>query len=339
MRRIVVAAVAGLFVVGSVGGPFPVTAQADPCRFVLGFAALREAVGTAKVGTCLEDERFNQENGNAEQRTSGGLLVWRKGDNFTAFTDGGTSWVAGPNGVQSRPNAERFAWERDPVQPVAASPRPAAPAPAPAPLPVQSAPPPPPPPPPAPATATPVPTAAPTVAPAAPVRQPVEVRGRGRTATDSMRPPGPLSVASFNHDGERNFIVRAVRGSSDTLLVNTIGRYEGQRPIASDEPVTFDIEADGRWTVRLEAVKQGGSPQFSGRGDAVSALFTPPANSPWNIRHSGKRNFIVHLHCSSGSDLVENRIGSMDGSAVVRFGTGPCLWEVQADGDWSLSPR
>jgi hypothetical protein len=95
----------------------PPPAHAQPsCRFVLGFATLRDLVGAQKVGTCLEDEHFNLENGNAEQRTSGGLLVWRKADNFTAFTDGGSSWVNGPNGLQSRPNTERFAWEKDPVQ-------------------------------------------------------------------------------------------------------------------------------------------------------------------------------------------------------------------------------
>src|SRR5690348_15392551 len=82
-----------------------------PCRFVLGFAALRDLVGAQKVGTCLEDEHFNLENGNSEQRTTGGLMVWRKIDNFTAFTDGGTSWINGPNGLQNRPNEEQFAWE------------------------------------------------------------------------------------------------------------------------------------------------------------------------------------------------------------------------------------
>jgi hypothetical protein len=84
------------------------------CTFVRGFASLRDLVGAQKVGACLEDERFNGENGNAEQRTTGGLMVWRKADNFTAFTDGGTTWVNGPNGLQSRANAERFSWEKDP---------------------------------------------------------------------------------------------------------------------------------------------------------------------------------------------------------------------------------
>jgi hypothetical protein len=94
----------------------PVSAQTSPCRFVLGFTTLRDLVGADKVGSCLEDETFNLENGNAEQRTTGGLFVWRKIDNFTAFTDGGSTWVNGPNGLQSRLNSERFSWERDPVQ-------------------------------------------------------------------------------------------------------------------------------------------------------------------------------------------------------------------------------
>ena len=104
----------------------PASAQQPSCRFVLGFATLRDLEGVQKIGACLEDEHFNLENGNAEQRTTGGLLVWRKIDNFTAFTDGGTTWVNGPNGLQSRPNGERFSWEKDPVQP--ARTQPAAPA-------------------------------------------------------------------------------------------------------------------------------------------------------------------------------------------------------------------
>ena len=95
------------------------------CGYALGFATLRELVGGQVVGDCLENERFNVGNGNAEQRTRNGLLVWRKADNWTAFTDGHRTWLNGPNGVQQRLNTERFAWESD--APSAAAP--AAPAP------------------------------------------------------------------------------------------------------------------------------------------------------------------------------------------------------------------
>ena len=123
MTRVV--AVVTLLILVMSGATTSTSAQ-EPCRFVLGFATLRDLVGPQKVGNCLEDERFNLENGNAEQRTTGGLLVWRKVDNFTAFTDGGTTWVNGPFGLQSRPNSERFSWEKDPVQPSSSS-APAAP--------------------------------------------------------------------------------------------------------------------------------------------------------------------------------------------------------------------
>jgi hypothetical protein len=96
----------------AVQGARPSDAQAQ-CGFQLGFATLRNLVGPQAVGQCLENERFNSANGNAEQRTTGGLLVWRKADNWTAFTDGFRTWVNGPAGVQVRLNGERFPWEAD----------------------------------------------------------------------------------------------------------------------------------------------------------------------------------------------------------------------------------
>lgn len=84
------------------------------CTFKLGFKALRDLIPNV-VGDCLDDERFNEANGNAEQRTTGGLLVWRKADNWTAFTDGSTTWIMGPEGLVSRPNAgPLYPWEAAP---------------------------------------------------------------------------------------------------------------------------------------------------------------------------------------------------------------------------------
>lgn len=115
-RHAVLRPVASFLLLALVAAALPWSTSAQgSCRFVLGFATLRDLVGAEKVGACLEDQQTNQENGNAEQRTTGGLMVWRKADNFTAFTDGGTTWINGPNGLQSRPNSERFSWESDPA--------------------------------------------------------------------------------------------------------------------------------------------------------------------------------------------------------------------------------
>ncbi len=87
-------------------------AQAVPCQFVLGFAALHN-LASAVVGDCLDNQTFSS-NGDAQQHTTGGLLVWRKVDNWTAFTDGYRTWINGPNGLQQRLNTERFSWEANP---------------------------------------------------------------------------------------------------------------------------------------------------------------------------------------------------------------------------------
>jgi hypothetical protein len=85
----------------------------QPCRFQLGFAALHDLLPDV-IGSCVENEWHHALTGDALQRTTGGLLVWRKADNWTAFTDGARTWVNGPFGLQDRPNSTRLAWEANP---------------------------------------------------------------------------------------------------------------------------------------------------------------------------------------------------------------------------------
>jgi predicted peptidase len=98
----------------------PVLAQPQP-QFVLGFKTLADMIPDI-VGQPLENEHFNPQNGDALQMTTHGLLVWRKADNWTAFTDGATTWVDGPYGLQGRPDDTRFAWEPSSAASAAAQP-------------------------------------------------------------------------------------------------------------------------------------------------------------------------------------------------------------------------
>jgi hypothetical protein len=110
MRRIL----ALLVLLASILTAAPATlAQAAPsaCQFRLGFAALDALIRTP-VGACLEDENHNPKNGDGLQHTTGGLMVWRKSDNWTAFTDGYHTWINGPNGLQERLNDQLFVWEK-----------------------------------------------------------------------------------------------------------------------------------------------------------------------------------------------------------------------------------
>ncbi|GEM_PF-4499512 len=100
-------------IVGLAHTAAPIWAQASPpCQFVLGFLTVYHLIPST-VGACVDEERHNPANGDALQQTVNGLLVWRKADNFTAFTDGYRSWVNGPYGIQERLNSQRFSWEAD----------------------------------------------------------------------------------------------------------------------------------------------------------------------------------------------------------------------------------
>lgn len=169
----------------------------------------------------------------------------------------------------------------------------------------------------------------------------VTIEGRGQLATDAFYPPAAQSAVAFTHDGQRNFIVRAYTDAPrPDLLVNKIGPYAGVRLLAAPGPVSLEVEADGAWTATLQPIPWSGEAPFSGNGDIVSGQFDPPARGTWIHSHDGERNFIVRLHCAGARpQLIQNKIGATEGSQIITFGRGPCFWEVEADGSWSLAPR
>ncbi len=95
----------------------------SPCTFTLGFATLHALIPQI-VGDCRDDEHVDPATGDTLQATTHGLLVWRRADNWTAFTDGATTWINGPCGLQSRPNDQTLPWERgEPCAPLPPYPR------------------------------------------------------------------------------------------------------------------------------------------------------------------------------------------------------------------------
>src|SRR6185312_10117872 len=84
---------------------------AAACQFQLGFKTLHDSVPD-HVGDCI-DNQDNATNGDAQQLTTKGLMVWRKADNWTAFTDGNQTWLMGPYGLVARFNTQRYPWEPD----------------------------------------------------------------------------------------------------------------------------------------------------------------------------------------------------------------------------------
>ncbi len=109
----------------------PATAQATPnsqvqCESSFGFRALHDLIPQI-VGECFAGTYDIPSNGavrfttgdleiyvdyaDLAQITTNGVLLWRATDAWTAFTDGTTTWVNGPCGLQSRPNDTRYSWE------------------------------------------------------------------------------------------------------------------------------------------------------------------------------------------------------------------------------------
>jgi len=70
----------------------PPGSAAGACQFVLGFGAFADHLPLV-MGQCLDDEQHDLASGDALQHTTTGLLVWRKADNFTAFTAVDGTWI------------------------------------------------------------------------------------------------------------------------------------------------------------------------------------------------------------------------------------------------------
>lgn len=111
-----------LLILGMVTAFTPTAVARTSCSFTLGFKALHDLMPDV-VGDCLENAQADAATGNLTQRTVNGLLMWRKADNWTAFSDGPTTYVAGPDGIAARPtDGPKLPWEpqRPPPPPPAA---------------------------------------------------------------------------------------------------------------------------------------------------------------------------------------------------------------------------
>jgi hypothetical protein len=172
----------------------------------------------------------------------------------------------------------------------------------------------------------------------------VAIEGHGSTESDEVVPQYNsgltigIDVVTLTHDGASTFIVTAVQGQQSENLTSAIGAYKGQRPLVVQGPVSFQVTADGAWSVRIQPMSNGGQPSFNGTGDGVSPYFAPPQPSAWTVAHDGQTTFFVYAHCLGGSIVVEDKSGPVQDSPRVEFPRGPCFWEVRADGAWSLKP-
>ncbi len=144
----------------------------------------------------------------------------------------------------------------------------------------------------------------------------------------------------FTHTGRSNFIIWMYDSSNNKdLLVNEVGRYDSYVLLDGVSPYSFEISADGAWSYTIEKITTTDRESFSGRGDFVTPIISS-SEQIWEFSHDGSSNFIVWVHTAKGSDLLVNEIGRYDGRKVIDMLStgGSMIFEVKADGNWTLGP-
>jgi hypothetical protein len=88
----------------------PARAQTGSCQLAPIFVLLRDLLGRERVGECT-GSMVRNELGDVTQPTTRGAFALRMADQVPTFSDGQTTWLYGPNGIESRPTGGRLAWE------------------------------------------------------------------------------------------------------------------------------------------------------------------------------------------------------------------------------------
>jgi hypothetical protein len=184
-------------------------------------------------------------------------------------------------------------------------------------------------------TNTPQPTATDT-----PVPEPIVISGSGDDVVDIDKWSGP-AILRITYHGGSNFVVwnYGTDGEKIDLLVNTIGSYEGTRPLdfMDDEFTTrFQIESSGQWEITIlpfiEIRTEQVPSTFIGRGDDVIYLNGEPDLLRIDAS-TAKSNFVI-WGFGNRIDLLVNEIAPYDG--VVIAGSDIFVLVIEAEGDWSI---
>lgn len=175
------------------------------------------------------------------------------------------------------------------------------------------------------------------------------ITGSGDSVVD-MPPEWPAGLIAVVHiigpNVRDNFIVKNYDafGEDIDLLVNTIGAYDGYRPLDfydDEQTARFEVQAGGPWTIKVIPLATAYSDHlldvpglYEGVGDEVVFLTGEEPDLAEITSGPERDNFVVRSIGRTRGDLLVNEIAPYSGTVIVPRDTR--LLIVKATGPWSI---
>lgn len=176
--------------------------------------------------------------------------------------------------------------------------------------------------------------------------KPTVIEGRGTKATEQFSLQEGLAVLKLSHKGESNFIVQLLNSTGETIeyLSNEIGDFQGTTAlkIPKNDTYLLNVDADGDWEIEInqstKTLKTENGSRIEGAGKNISGLVQLSGLKKFTLNHDGESNFIVILLNSKGETMeyLSNEIGTFNGSMAKNIEQGTYIFDVDADGNWSI---
>ncbi len=165
------------------------------------------------------------------------------------------------------------------------------------------------------------------------------VEGSGDDFFEFAVPGDEAAVLEIAHDGDSNFAVVTYDEENERidLLVNEIGSYRGRLPVnflIGEEVAFVEITASGSWRIQTIMLSDLDVNVGNAAGTGDDVVVMDVSSPTMDITHTGESNFAVRAWTDS-RDLLVNEIGPYQGT--VRSPTGIVVFEITADGDWTLA--
>ena len=147
-----------------------------------------------------------------------------------------------------------------------------------------------------------------------------------------------VSYAHIIHNGDGHFSVKGHHGGDYDLLVNTTDPYDGTTLIYPNEEYTFEVTANGEWTIEVYELGTSSTDAFSGNGDTVTPIFLKTSDV-YEITTSGGGHFSVKGWGNYDYELLVNTTDeNYSGTVMFDNGEDYAFFEITASRDWEIKP-